>query len=90
MSRTHWFGRLPRACTCEDCTQRMLGRNRRRALPRPPRKPPSPSPGQPSKIDFMVRARGLVSGKVTSAPEEESEVTVKLLIGVPEHGIISL
>ena len=30
-----------------------------------------------------------MGGKATSAPEEESEVTVKLLIGVPEHGIIS-
>ena len=31
-----------------------------------------------------------MGGKATSAPEEESEVTVKVLIGVPEHGIISL
>ena len=38
----------------------------------------------------MVWARGLVGGKATSAPEEESEATVKLLIGVPEHGIILL
>ena len=38
----------------------------------------------------MVGARGLVGGKATSAPEEESEMTAKPLIGVPEHGILFL